>query len=132
MGGGILQRDSISGVPPDLIGLRLDQMVRGENLALLIENQRRQTEQCQRLACDACAFQLKPRRHKRAAREVGPQHIKLVDDGGLDRTACMKSLQGKTERLTLSSEMSEENAGAKIRICGGEAVLRGHTDPAAA
>jgi len=48
--GGIFQRNAILRAPADMIGLRLDQMVGGENLADLVEHQRRHAYQRQRLA----------------------------------------------------------------------------------
>ena len=88
---GSFSDDAVLRAPPDVIGQRLDQMVRGENLAPIVENQRRQADQRQRFAGNARALQLEPCRHERAAGKVRPQCVQLLDDGRFDRPAVTVS-----------------------------------------
>lgn len=67
--------------PPNVIGQRFNQMVRRENLALIVENQRRQADQRQRFGGGTRPLQLEPRRHQRAASKVRPQCVQLLDEG---------------------------------------------------
>ena len=97
IGAGVLQRDAVLRAPPDVIGQRLDQMVRGQNLALIVENQRRQADERQRFAGDARALQSEPCRHERAAGKVGPQCVQLLDEGRLNRPARMVSFYTEDE-----------------------------------
>ena len=76
-----------------MIGQRLDQIVRRQNLAPRVEYQRRQADERQRFAGGACSLQLEPGRHEGAAGKVRSQRVELVDDRSFDRPSGYGSFQ---------------------------------------
>src|SRR5262249_27486723 len=63
-----------------------DQRVGGEDLALLVENQRREAKNGERLTGDSRPLQLQARRHQNAAGQVGTQFVELLDDSAFYRS----------------------------------------------
>src|SRR5271154_6579910 len=76
-----------------------DQMVGGEDLALLVENQRRETDSGESFAGDARAFKLQARRQGCAAGEMRTQLVQLVHDAALDWSAFGPSRHDKNDVL---------------------------------
>ncbi len=86
IGGLVGQCDLISRPPMNAAVERLDQVVGRNNLALLVENQRREAESGQRLGGGLRAFELQPRGKERATSEMRPQLVELFDDSTLHRS----------------------------------------------
>ena len=126
VGGSVLQRHAILGPPLDIARERFDQRVGGEDLALLIENQRREAESGERFAGDARPLELQARRQERATSEMGAQFIEFLDDGAFHRSAFGPSCQDRKTRFRPSESESpwrrpiQRQTGAK---CHGRSVL---------
>jgi hypothetical protein len=78
---------------------RFDQRVGGEDLALLIENQRREAENSERFAGDARPLQLQARRQKCAAGEMCTQFVEFLDECAFHRPAFEPSRQDEVHIL---------------------------------
>jgi hypothetical protein len=87
VGGFVLKGYPVKRPPLNVGAEGFDQRTGGEDLAMLVENERREAKRRERFAGDARPLELQPRRHQGAAGEMGTQFIQFSDGLAFERSA---------------------------------------------
>ena len=94
-------------------GESLDQLIRRQHLALVVEHEGRQAKRGQCRARSTRAFELQTRCRKGAAGDMRAQRIELLDGIGLHRSACLLSLERDEDTVVRRQDEGRRGGVAK-------------------
>jgi len=99
IGVAVVQRQAVPRQPPNLACHRLDQGIGRDDLAVVVEDEGRQTERLQNLGGRARSFELQAGGQSRRARNMRTDVIQLVDCTPLDGSAHEFALEHDGETV---------------------------------